>query len=138
MPSKKTTPVLVRLERSLVERLDALAAREGLSRSALVREALRQGLDALEGLEPSAVAEASGSSAAALAAPELRTFAYWALQCAQRARRGGPARVSVAALWRVYQRDVQPRGMDAAAFRSRLEQAHQAGLLTLDGESIVL
>ena len=49
MPSKTTTPVLIRLEHALLERMDALAeAWHYSSRSELAREALKLGLDALE------------------------------------------------------------------------------------------
>lgn len=48
MPSKITTPIIVRLENDLIAQLDALATEQGGSRSAIARAALTAGLETLQ------------------------------------------------------------------------------------------
>lgn len=48
MPSKITTPIIIRLENDIIAQLDTLAAQQSISRSAITRSALAAGLEALQ------------------------------------------------------------------------------------------
>jgi Arc/MetJ-type ribon-helix-helix transcriptional regulator len=135
MPSTKTTPVLMRLEHELIDRMDALVSEQGFSsRSALAREALRVGLDLLEsgskGLTPASGRKPKKGQAAEI----LRSFADQALEAARRVpgrQRFGDDRVFIAHAWKRFQKSPAAAGMDLEAFKAQLLEANRERLLSL-------
>ena len=159
MPSKSSTAVALRFPNNVILQLDALAASRSCSRPEAIRLAVDAGLGALvqsESQEPkTALAakpqslETAGASksakgkkgrtklAAAGVLPEaeadLVTFTAQVLEAAQRTKTGrfGADRVFISHVWRQFERDHKPEGMDLEAFKKHLVEANRERLLSL-------
>lgn len=143
MPSKITTPVIVRLENELILELDALAKEQGISRSSAARAALGAGLGALKAPHEQQP-KSKGRKKAPAKAPELEDpspaasfdlvlFAAQALETAQRAgsRKIKGNRIFIHHLWQEFERELGPQGMDLELFKQRLLEAHAERYLSL-------
>jgi predicted transcriptional regulator len=145
MPSKITTPIIVRLDNDTIARLDRLAAQQSRSRSAVARTALEAGLEMLQRPAPQEPktgrrgakdkARAKGATAEAPPAAELDlvTFAAQVIEAAQRTETGrfGKDLVFINHVWRQFEREHKPEGMDLEAFKRHLAEANQGRFLSL-------
>ena len=141
MPSKVTTPVIIRLENELILALDALAKEQGSSRSSAARAALAAGLEALKKPQQQKSARGRKKAPAKGSEPEsapgapfdLVLFAAQVMEAAKRAETGkfGEDRIFINHAWRQFEQDAEPEGMDLRLFKQRLAEANNQRYLSL-------
>ena len=140
MPSKVTTPVIIRLENELILALDALAKGQGSSRSSAARAALAAGLEAIkkpQEQKPTRGRKKAPAKAAAVEsqpAPfDLVLFAAQVIEAGKRCETGkfGEDRIFINHAWRQYEQDAEPEGMDLKSFKQRLAEANNKRYLSL-------
>ena len=137
MASKKTTVLPIRVENSILARLNTLLEKiPGATRTSVAREALRRGLELLEAEHSSGVAPSSAPPSLPLFPQKkgegLDTFAQRVLEAARSCQTGryGDDRVFIRHVWNQYQKD-HPGAGSFKQFKDRLVEANRARLLSL-------